>query len=375
MDAISAFGLSKQFGNKTALHNLTLHISPGEKYAIAGPEGCGKTIALRMFAALMIPSVGECSVFGYSPLYDAEKIHKLTGTVMETSSLYSKMTVRDNLRFFAGLYNLDDYDSVDRISFLLHKLDIWETRDKTIDKIPTNAIQRVHLARALLHSPRLLLMDEPAQGMDLETIEVVNSLIEHINTQENVTVLVSTRHFLHAQKFCNQYAVMNSGVVSASGDIETLRRRCGLSYKAKFTLSSSSPPPPEEFTKADDGSWYVKINLESEMPKLIFKLTQAKCELHEAVIERPTLIDVYERLYQYGMKGSDFIVSEISEPKPEKVGEIGAASGKDTEEEPGQIVAEQGTFDESKGDGSENKNMVSSGSVNSEERPDSNVEL
>ena len=332
MDAIYSFELSKQYEKKFALQNLSLRIGEGQRFSIVGSAGCGKTTALRLFAALTIPTIGECSVFGHSSQYEPEKVHSLTGVVTETSKLYESMTVRDNLIFFSGLYDLDSNDFLDRFSFLLHRLDIWETRDRYVRELSTTALQRVHLARALMHSPRILMMDEPTEGMDLDTIAVVKGLIDHISMEEGVTVLVCTRHFLHAQEFCDRYAIMDAGVIAASGDLETLRNRAGLLYRAKFILADNSPKPGAEFTREDGNIWSRKIQSETEMPELISKVSSTGCQLYQAIIEKPNLNDIYNRLYRInGTEGSAFF--EIQQQQ-ESLGEHIKAPAENGGDEP-----------------------------------------
>lgn len=297
MDAILTYDLCKQYktGNRAAVHMLNLQVPAGQIFALVGPAGCGKSTALRLFAGLTSPTSGECTVLGYSPQYEQQKLNAQIGVATDGARLYDNMTLQENLRFFSKLNGLDSYDAVDRISFLLHKLDIWEMRDKVVRDIPTSAKQRSNYARALLHSPRLVLLDEPTEGMDKETTELVKALVDYMVEEEDATVVVSTRHLDHAQAICNQFAILQDGVLHAKGNLETLRKRTGLTYRAEFHISEKSPVP-QGFLFQGNGCYLCHIRTEEEMPVLLKELTAFGCNIYEAKIVKPSLSDIYEKM-------------------------------------------------------------------------------
>lgn len=293
MEALTARGLTKAYGNRVALNKVNISIRQGEKVAIVGSANCGKTTALRLFAGLAIPTSGECYVLGSSPTYDAHKVHSYTGFVTDTARLYENMTLNENLSLYAKLNGLDVNDSVERISFLLHSLDIFSSRDKPVSKLSTSAQQKANLARALIHSPKILLFDEPTEGLDKETTDTVKKMIDTIGVTEDATSVICTRHLHHAQLMCDKYLIMKDGEIITRGTLEELRLGCGLNYKAVFRISDESDPPAGfEFT--DDGSWVLEIQDEEEMSKLISKSVLAGCDIREAVIKKPTLEEVYD---------------------------------------------------------------------------------
>ena len=175
MDAITAFGLTKQYAGRTVLQGLNLQVQQGSAMACAGWENSGKTTLIRLLSGLCRPTAGECAVLGMSPAFETAKLHARLGVVLDKAPLYSGMTLGENLRFFAGIHNMDGNDSLERSSFLLHRLGIWEYRDEKAGALPTGVARRASLARALMHSPQVLLMDEAARGLDAETAEIVVS--------------------------------------------------------------------------------------------------------------------------------------------------------------------------------------------------------
>lgn len=311
MDAILTYDLCKQYksGSRAALHMLNLQIPVGQVFALVGPAGCGKSTALRLFAGLTVPTSGECTVLGLSPQHGQQKMNALLGVVTDSAHLYENMTLQENLDFFSKLNGLDSYDAVDRISFLLHKLDIWEMRDAPVCEIPTSAKQRANYARALLHAPRLVLLDEPTDGMDNETTEIVKSLVDHLVREEGATVVVSTRHLGHAQTICSHYAILKDGTLQAKGNLETLRKRFGISYHAVFKIAQGSAVPQGFFKQGD---FFIKrILTENEMPALLKELTLSGCSVFDAKIVKPSLFDIYEKMEsENGQEGEQYAEDE-----------------------------------------------------------------
>jgi len=292
LDAVTAYDLKKKYAGFTALHGLNLEITKGSVFSIVGSAGCGKTTALRLFAGLCEPTGGECTVLGYSPYHEPRRLHELMGVVTETTRLYEKMTINQNLQFFAKLYGIEVNDAIDRISFLLHRLDIWEYRDKPVKDLPTSVLQKANISRALVHKPKILLLDEPTEGLDMETTLLVRGMIAHIVTEEEATVLITTRHLLHAQALSENYAIMEKGELIARGTLESLRRISGLKIKAALRLAEGSAPPAGFFNR--DGLWMKNIGQESEMPVLLSKAMQEGCKVYEANIIYPTLENIYD---------------------------------------------------------------------------------
>lgn len=164
MDAIVTYDLAKQYGSAWALRGLNLQVPQGSAVACVGRENSGKTTLIRLLSGLYRPTSGECTVLGLSPAFETERLHALVGTVLGTARLYGHLTLQENLNFFAGLHQVDSNDGVERSSFLLHALDIWEARDLKVRELPTGVLRRAALAQALMHRPSVLLLDLPPRG-------------------------------------------------------------------------------------------------------------------------------------------------------------------------------------------------------------------
>lgn len=328
MDAIVAYDLSKQYGDHVALCGLNLQVPRGTAFACVGEENSGKTTVIRLLSGLCRPTMGECTVMGLSPSFEAGKLHAVTGTVLDTARMYENLTLTENLNFYAGIHNVDDNDALDRASFLLHKLDIWEGRDEKLDDLPTGVVRRASLARALMHSPQVLLMDEPAGGLDKETADSMKELISYLVEEEGVTFLLCTRNMDYAQVLCDGFAILKQGSLLAKGDLESLRKGAGVRFRAAMRLADGEEPL-RGFRLLDD-FWQKDIASEDEVPKLIAQAVTEGKNLYEARLIRPGLEEIYEAYLNGGLRKA----GEMDEQGEDGAGE---EDGAGTEEEPDSV--------------------------------------
>ncbi|HIV47142.1 MAG TPA: ABC transporter ATP-binding protein [Candidatus Acutalibacter stercorigallinarum] len=293
MDAIVTYDLAKQYGGTWALRGLNLQVPQGSAVACVGRENSGKTTLIRLLSGLYRPTSGECTVLGLSPAFETERLHALVGTVLGTARLYGHLTLQENLNFFAGLHQVDSNDGVERSSFLLHALDIWEARDLKVRELPTGVLRRAALAQALMHRPSVLLLDLPPQGLDPESQEATHRLLAQTMEQEGTTLLLCTRNMAYAQAVCSGFALLQDGVLLGKGDLESLRRAAGLRFRAALRLKEGDPAPAG-FRLGEEGLWIREIASEEEMPQLIAQAVQGGGSLFEARVIRPTLAEIYE---------------------------------------------------------------------------------
>lgn len=331
MDAIAAYDLTKEYGELTVLEGLNLQVPQGTAFACVGEKGCGKTTLVRLLSGLARPTAGECTVMGLSPIYEPQKLHSVAGTVLDSARLYTGMTLYENLRFFAGLHGLDENDALERSSFLLHKLDIWEARDLLVESLPTGVLRRASLARALMHNPRILLVDEPAGGLDQETASAIQELLSCVAEEEGVTLFLCSSNMGYAQLLCQEFAILHRGMLLARGNLESLRQGAGGGYRAQLRLGETSPAP-KGFVKVD-GLWEREIESEADMPKIIAQAVVEGLNLYEARLLRPTLKEIYtawleggrrKAVEPYGAESQDQEEGEFWEPGEELPGEDGA---------------------------------------------------
>lgn len=300
MDAIAAYDLSKSYDKspipqRLALQGINLTVAQGGSFGCVGPVGSGKTTLARLLAGLARPSSGQCSVLGLSPSHEAARLHGMMGAALSSAGLYNTMSIRDNLRFFAGIHQVDRDKAIERISFLMHRLGIWEDRDKRPWSLPTGVQRRAGLARALVHSPKVLLVDGDEDGMDLETAGRVRELLDYVNREEGVALMLCTRDMDYAQLVCRSFGLLDRGVLMARGSLEALRVNRNVRLMAALRLEKGQNGP--EGFALRDGLWQKEIDSEDEMPRLIAQAVQGGASLYEARVIRPSLSEIY-RAYQ-----------------------------------------------------------------------------
>lgn len=315
MDAIVAYDLSKQYGDSFALNGLNLQVPHGCAMACVGKSNSGKTTLIRLLAGLCRPTMGECTVMGLSPTFEADKLHASTGVVLDSARLYDNMTLSENLRFFSGINNMDDNDALDRASFLLHKLGIWEARDDKVDDLPTGVVRRASLARALMHSPRVLLIDEPEGGLDQETATGMRELFSYLLEEEGITLLLATSNMAYAQTVCSSFSILKDGILVAKGSLDALRKGAGLSFSAALRLADGEKGPSG--FKYINGYWQKEIASEADMPKIISQVVNSGTNLYEVKFVEPAFGEIYEAYMEGGKRKAGDLNEQESDEQQE----------------------------------------------------------
>jgi ABC-2 type transport system ATP-binding protein len=207
---IEARAISKSFGNKLAVDNFSLQVREGEIYGLVGPDGAGKTTSMRLICGALQPDAGEVIVGGYSMLSESDKAKEHIGYLSQRFSLYEEMTVLENLRFFAEVRGLSANTWQRRTMEILEFVGLAEFVNRRAGHLSGGMKQKLGLASALVHNPRVLLLDEPTGGVDPVTRQDFWKLIIRLVTQEGVSVLVSTPYMDEAVR-CTYVGFMQNG--------------------------------------------------------------------------------------------------------------------------------------------------------------------
>ncbi len=291
MKAITAAQLSKEYANHTAaLIQLDLEIGQGEIFGFLGPNGAGKTTTVKLLNGLLTPTGGSCEIMGMPPQEKAEEVHRLCGVMTESAKMYAQLTGIQNLLFFAQTSGMSKKEGLERAELLLKRLGILEAKDKKAGSYSTGMMQRLSLARALIHRPQILFLDEPTSGLDPESAYAVNSLISDMASQEGVTVFLCTHQLRYAQDLCTEYGLISKGRLLASGCFEKLAEE--MCFHPKAAVRTGDRETPDGFERR--GEWiYKTISGEGEMPGLLGELISAGRQIYEARVEHPSLEDIY----------------------------------------------------------------------------------
>jgi ABC-2 type transport system ATP-binding protein len=219
-NAIRTRGLTKRFGEVVAVNDLDLEVPAGQIYGFLGPNGSGKTTAIRMLCGLLTPSDGEAQVLGLEIPRDAERLRSQIGYMTQKFSLYDDLTVGENMAFMAEIYGLSRTETRQRVAALLDRYNLRPMADRLTRAMSGGQRQRLALAVATLHNPRLLILDEPTSAVDPENRrDFWEKLFDLVD--EGATILVST-HYMDEAERCHQLAVLETGNLRIHGSPEKL---------------------------------------------------------------------------------------------------------------------------------------------------------
>lgn len=206
---IETFNLTKKFNNLIAVEDLSIQVKKGEILGFLGPNGAGKTTTIRMLAGIIAPTKGYAVVAGLRTDKEVENLHEVIGILTEAPGFYERLTARENLLYFARFYNIDVVSQVDKY---LRKMGLWERRNDKVGTFSKGMKQRLALARALVHEPEVLFLDEPTAGLDPKSAREVRGLIMKLK-EEGRTVFLSTHNLEEAEFLCDRVAVFRTRLV------------------------------------------------------------------------------------------------------------------------------------------------------------------
>jgi ABC-2 type transport system ATP-binding protein len=212
---IDAENLTKKFGDLTAVDNLTLHVNAGEIFGFLGPNGAGKTTTVRMLCCLISKTSGSAKVAGYDidNKEDALKIRKIIGLVPDNVGLYEDLTAYENLEYYGKLYKCTEAQRKESIPRFLKLLGLWEKKDVAAGTFSKGMKQKLAIARALIHDPQILLMDEPTANLDPESAKTVRDFILGLK-KEKKTIFLNTHNLDEAQRICDRIAILNTKLMA-----------------------------------------------------------------------------------------------------------------------------------------------------------------
>jgi ABC-2 type transport system ATP-binding protein len=223
--ALRIRGLSKSF-DKPAVRSLDLTIGAGEFYGLLGPNGAGKTTTLRMIAGLLQPDAGSVEVCGIDALADPRAAKRIIAWLPDEPMLYDKLTALEYLSFVAGLWGMDPAESARLAQALLERLDLWAQRNDPCETFSRGMKQKAALAGALIHGPRLLLLDEPLTGLDAAIARQVKDLLLE-RARAGCTVILSTHILDVAERLVDRIGIIDAGALVTEGSLGELRAQAG----------------------------------------------------------------------------------------------------------------------------------------------------
>lgn len=305
--AIEVEGLTRDFGSGSkavrAVDDLSFSVEAGEVFGVLGHNGAGKTTLVRLINGVLAPTSGTARVMGMNAQAQGSAVRKLTGVLTETTSLYERLTARENLRLFATLYEVPD--PVRRADEMLALFKLTERANDRAGGFSKGMKQRLALARSLIHEPQILFLDEPTAALDPEAARTVTTLIEELSSERGRTVFLATHNLGEAQRLCSRVAVLSQGRLLALGSTAELGRQLWAALWLDFDLRE--PMPPEAITslngvdairdlQADGLKLAAQVSDEAHIPAVIAAVAAGGGQIVRVNPREHSLEDIYFEL-------------------------------------------------------------------------------
>ena len=310
MDAVVMNHLSKKYsGGKTAVEDMSLTLKPGEIFGFLGPNGAGKTTTVKVLNGMLQPSEGDCLVFGESPSKNPEMVHAMSGVMTEHAQMYNNLTGLQNLIFYGAVFGIGEAESRKRAQELLHQLELSDAAGQKLSAYSTGMRQRLSIARALMHRPKILFLDEPTSGLDPESAYNVNQMIQNLAGDKGMTIFLCTHQLRYAQEICTRYGLIDEGRLLTEGTLEELR--AGVSSGMKLRIRTDCQPDCAagyadtgqngksrgnvSETKERPGVYDIELPIESEdeIPRIVSRIAASGGNIYHVSAKRPSLEDIY----------------------------------------------------------------------------------
>lgn len=239
--AIEAKNLTKIFGARRAVAGISFSVLKGETFGLLGSNGAGKSTTMRMIACRSPLSSGYLQIEGLNAKTEDRQIRRLIGVVPQENNLDPDLNVRQNLQVYAGYYRLKNAETENRIDELLDFIRLGNRSDSKVDELSGGMKRRLMIARALLHRPRILLLDEPTTGLDPNVRQEIWEKLEELRREENLTILLSTHYMDEAEKLCQRLLVLSHGMIVAEGVPRELIEKKASRYALEVREASAFP--------------------------------------------------------------------------------------------------------------------------------------
>jgi len=303
-DVIRAEGLTRAFGSVRAVDGLDLEIPAGTVFGFLGPNGAGKTTTIRLLLGLLEPTSGRATVLGCDTRADAGRIREQSGALLEHHGLYERLSAEQNLEFYARVWRLGKAVRAGRIRALLQPLGLWERRGEPVARWSRGMKQKLAVARALLHRPSLLFLDEPTAGLDPVAAATLRDELGTLVQREGVTVFLTTHNLAEAERLCNRVAVIKQGRLLAVGHPDELKARSATRAEItgrgfdESTLSLLKGQPGVVGVELNNGRLVLELAETAATAPLVAAIVQHGGLVEEVRKDKGSLEDVFLTLME-----------------------------------------------------------------------------
>jgi len=304
MNTIETHKLTRRFGNLVAVDNLSLSIPEGTVFGFLGPNGAGKTTTVRMLAALIAPTSGTANVIGHELGTDNRSIRRSVGILTETPGLYDRLSAEQNLIFFARLYDVPAQRAKEQAERYLRMLELWERRDDRVGGFSKGMRQKLAIARALLHEPRVIFLDEPTAGLDPEAARTVRDFIKELRS-EGRTIFLTTHNLPEADELCDLIGVFRTQLLRVDTPVNLRTGLFGRGTQVRvigdasgWASTARSLAFVRQVTSQDDSLLVTLDNPDEQNPQLVRALVTAGAQIRFVEPIAHSLEEVYLELIE-----------------------------------------------------------------------------
>lgn len=308
MAAIVVQNLARHFGEIVAVTDLSFEVERGEIFGCLGHNGAGKTTTVRLMNGVLRPTQGTLLILGLDPARDGGDLRRRTGVLTEAPALDDRLTARENLTVYAHLYETPADSVPARVGELLVDFGLAERSDDKVGGFSKGMKQRLALARALIHHPELVFLDEPTAGLDPMAARDVHNLILRLR-DEGKTIFLCTHNLVEAQSLCDRVAVLEHGALLALGTIADLSQRVEGKLELEVEVDLGDMDPALRFisnfagsqnARSERGVIVCDLGSREDIPALIHGLAQSGARVYRVSPQEPSLEDIY-----FGLHGED----------------------------------------------------------------------
>jgi ABC-2 type transport system ATP-binding protein len=249
---ISVRNLTKRFGDLAAVQDVSFNVKKGEVFAFLGPNGAGKSTTIKMLTTLLAPSSGSVEIDGLDPAKHPNQVRKRIGIVFQDPSVDTELTAYENIEFHGVLYHVPKGVRRERIAMLLELFGLWDRRNHFVKEFSGGMKRRLEIARCLLHTPKIIFLDEPTLGLDPQTRHQLWTQVRRLNQEEEVTVFLTTHYMEEAERVADRIAIIDHGRIIAEGTAAELRASTqSESLEQAFLSLTGSAIREEEVSSLD----------------------------------------------------------------------------------------------------------------------------
>jgi ABC-2 type transport system ATP-binding protein len=293
--AIEVRGLVKNYDEVQAVRGVEFEVATGEVFGFLGPNGAGKTTTINMLCTLVTPTAGSASVAGHDVVHERDDVRRNIGLVFQDPTLDNYLTAVQNLRLHAELYGLQRDVVAPRMQQVLEMVGLWERKDSPVGTYSGGMRRRLEIARGMMHSPRVLFLDEPTIGLDPQTRRSIWSYIAELKEREDITIFMTT-HYMDEAEWCDRIAIMDNGEIVALDAPDTLKAQVGTDRVTihtdddDATIAALADRFGIEARKTEGAVSFGVPGGEEFVPRLFAELG---VPIKAVNVSRPTLDDVF----------------------------------------------------------------------------------